>query len=345
MLRVAIFGAAGYGGVELIRLLLGHPQVQVTYLGGHTNVGERLTDLYPHLLGDLDAEIGPSDVPRAIESAELLFLALPHAVGVPLAAQALEAGAKVIDFSADFRLRDVAAYERHYEKHPAPEMLAHAVYGLPELHREEIRRTRLLAVPGCYPTGAILSLAPAVKAGLIERQGIIVDSKSGVSGAGRSKMTLMTHFAEVNESVQAYNVAKHRHQPEIEQELSALGGPVTVTFAPHLIPMTRGILSTAYGRLRPGVTREQIEAAYRDFYAQEPFVTVLPWGRQPATKQVSGSNRCHIGLTMDEPAGVLIVTSVIDNLIKGLSGAAVQCLNLMQGWPETTALDRPGLWP
>lgn len=345
MLKVAIFGAAGYGGVELIRLLLAHPEVQLTYLGGHSNVDERLTDLYPHLLGDLDAVIGPSAIEPALAEADLLFSALPHAVGAPLVGEALRAGAKVIDFSADFRLKDPAVYARHYEEHPAPHLLEKAVYGLPELHRREIKRTRLVAVPGCYPTSAILALAPAVKAGLIERQGIIVDSKSGVSGAGRTKLTLMTHFAEINESVQAYNVAKHRHQPEIEQELGTLGGPVGVTFTPHLMPMTRGILTTAYGRLQPGVGRAEIEKAYRAFYKSEPFVTVLPWGKQPATKQVSGSNRCHIGLAMDEPAGLLIVTSVIDNLIKGLSGAAVQCLNLMMGWPETTALERPALWP
>jgi N-acetyl-gamma-glutamyl-phosphate reductase len=345
MLKVAIFGAAGYGGVELIRLLLAHPEVQITYLGGHSNVDENLTDLYPHLLGDLDMVIGPSLVGPALEHADLLFSALPHAVGAPLVGEALRAGAKVIDFSADFRLKDPEVYAHYYETHPAPHLLEQAVYGLPELHRAEIRQTRLLAVPGCYPTGAILALAPALKARLVESQGVIVDSKSGVSGAGRTKMTLLTHFAEINDSVQAYGVAKHRHQPEIAQELSTLGTPVGVTFTPHLMPMTRGILTTAYARLRPEVGREQIEAAYHGFYKSEPFITVLPWGKQPATKQVSGSNRCHIGLAVHEPAGLLIVTSVIDNLIKGLSGAAVQCLNLMQGWPETTALERPAMWP
>jgi N-acetyl-gamma-glutamyl-phosphate reductase len=345
MLHVAIFGAAGYGGVELIRLLLAHPEVKITYLGGHSNVDENLTDLYPHLRGDLDAVIGPSAVEPALAQADLLFSALPHAVGAPLVGEALRAGAKVIDFSADFRLQDPAVYAQYYQEHPAPHLLAQAVYGLPELHRAAIRKTRLLAVPGCYPTSAILALAPAIKAGLIEPRGIIVDSKSGVSGSGRSKMTLLTHFAEINDSVQAYNVARHRHQPEIVQELSTLGAPVSVTFTPHLLPMTRGILTTAYGHLQPGVGREQIEKAYAAFYQGEPFVTVLPWGKQPATKHVTGSNRCHLALALDEPAGMLIVTAVIDNLIKGLSGAAVQCLNLMQGWPETTALERPAMWP
>jgi N-acetyl-gamma-glutamyl-phosphate reductase len=345
MLKVAIFGAAGYGGVELIRLLLAHPEVEIAYLGGHSNVDENLTDLYPHLLGDLDAVIGPSAIAPALAEADLLFSSLPAAVGAPLVGEALRAGAKVIDFSADFRLKDPAVYARYYQEHPAPHLLEQAVYGLPELHRAEIKKTRLLAVPGCYPTSALLALAPAVKAGLIEPRGIIVDSKSGVSGSGRSKMTLLTHFAEINDSVQAYGVAKHRHQPEIVQELSGLGAPVSVTFTPHLMPMTRGILTTAYGRLQPGVGREQIEKTYAAFYHREPFITVLPWGQQPATKHVSGSNRCHIALALDEPAGMLIVTAVIDNLIKGLSGAAVQCLNLMQGWPETTALERPAMWP
>lgn len=345
MLRVAIFGAAGYGGIELIRLLLGHPQVEITYLGGHSKVGEQLTDLYPHLLGDLSAVIGPSSVPQALENAELLFSALPHALGAELVTEALDNGAKVIDFSADFRLKDAATYARYYGEHPVPELLAEAVYGLPELHREEIAQARLVAVPGCYPTGAILALSPAVKAGLVEPQSLIVDSKSGVSGAGRSKMTLMTHFAETDESLQAYSVASHRHHPEMEQELSLLGEPVKVSFVPHLMPVARGILTTAYGRLGPGVGQAMIEQAYHQFYAEEPFVTVLPWGRQPATKQVTGTNRCYLGLALDEAAGLLIVTSVVDNLTKGLSGGAVQCLNLMQGWPETTALERPALWP
>jgi N-acetyl-gamma-glutamyl-phosphate reductase len=189
-----------------------------------------------------------------------------------------------------------------------------------------------------------LALAPAVRDCLVESRGLIVDSKSGVSGAGRSKLTLGTHFGEINESVTAYGVAKHRHQPEIVQELSCVE-PAGVTFTAHLMPMIRGIFTTAYGRLQPGVSQAQIELAYQEFYADEPFVTVLPWGQQPATKHVTGSNRCHIGLTLDEPAGLLIVTSVIDNLVKGLSGAAVQCFNLMQSLPETLALERPAQWP
>ncbi len=345
MHNIAIFGAAGYGGIELIRLLLAHPEVQITYLGGHTTVDEQLTDLYPSLLGCIDERIEPTSVDAAAAEAELLFSCLPHAVGTELVAEALEQGLRVVDFSADFRLQDSSVYEQYYQPHPAQHLLTEAAYGLPELHRQQIMQARLVAVPGCYPTGAILALAPAVNEKLVEPEGMVVDSKSGVSGAGRSNLTLATHFAEVNESAKAYNVAQHRHGPEIDQELSALGEQVHVTFVPHLIPITRGILTTAYATLREGISAEQIEQAYQDFYADEPFVYVLPDGQQPATKQVSGSNRCYIGLTVDEDANRLIVTSAIDNLIKGLSGSALQCMNLMLGIDETTGLEAPALWP
>jgi len=345
MEKVAIFGAAGYGGVELVRMLLAHPSVAITYLGGYTTVNEQLTDLYPSLLGALDLRIEETSVERAAAQADLLFSCLPHAVGAELVAEALDRGLRVIDFSADFRLKDATVYEKFYQPHPVPDLLAEAVYGLPELHREQIIPARLVAVPGCYPTGAILALAPAVQAKLVEPRGIIADSKSGVSGAGRSNLTLMTHFAEVNESLKAYNIAQHRHGPEIDQELSALGEPMHVTFVPHLVPITRGILTTAYATLREGVSVQQVEQVYHEFYADEPFVYVLPTGQQPATKQVSGSNRCYIGLAVDTLANQLIVTSVIDNLIKGLSGSAVQCMNLMLGCAETVGLEAPAIWP
>ena len=347
MTKIGIFGAAGYGGSELIRMLLGHPEVEIVYLGGHTTAGERLTDLYPNLIGRIDMTIAESTVPPLLErGAQVLCSALPHQVGGDLVAQALAAGLKVIDFSADFRLKDAAVYEQYYQPHTHPELLAEAVYGLPELHREEIRSARLVAAPGCFPTGAILALAPAVKAGLIETQGLIVDSKTGVSGAGRTKLDLAYHFPELNESLKAYNIGKHRHTPEMDQELSLLAGAaVHVTFAPHLIPVTRGILTTAYGRLRAGVSAAQVQQAYEDFYADEPFVWVMPPGQQPTTKQVNGSNYCHLAVVVAETTGQLVVTSVLDNLIKGLSGGVLQCLNLMIGCPETTALDAPGLWP
>lgn len=341
--RVAVFGATGYGGVELVRILLEHPDIDLTYLGGHTTVGENLAEFYPHLGGAIDMQIREIDVGAAAQEAELMFFCLPHAVGAELVAEAVAAGKLVIDFSADFRLKSASVYEAHYETHPRPDLLPQAVYGLPEVHREEIAGAQLTAVPGCYPTGAILALAPALSAGLIEPD-VIVDSKSGASGAGRS-LSLTTHFTECNESVAAYRVASHRHQPEMVQELSGLGSEVRVTFTPHLIPMNRGILSTCYATLTAEDDLAAIEDVYRDFYADEPFVRVLGDGRVPGTKHVSGSNFCDIGLAMDADAGRLIAVSAIDNLVKGLSGAAVQCMNLMIGADETTALTRYSIWP
>ncbi len=343
MTKAAVFGATGYGGVELVRLLLDHPDVELTWLGGHSTVGENIAEFYQHLNGAIDMKVREIDVPAAAEVADIMFFALPHAVGAELVGQALELGKKVIDFSADCRLKSVATYEQYYEIHPRPDLLEQAVYGLPELHRDEIVATQLTAVPGCYPTSAILGLAPAVAAGLIEPN-VIVDSKSGVSGAGR-KLSLTTHYTECNESVAAYKIAQHRHSPEIVQELSGLGAEMTVTFTPHLIPMNRGILSTSYGTLTREVSVAEAVALYRDFYAGEPFVRVLDEGVLPATKRVSGTNFCDMGLAVDANAGRLIAVSAIDNLIKGLSGAAVQCMNLMIGAEETTGLTRYAYWP
>lgn len=343
MTNVAIFGATGYGGVELLRILLEHPDVNVAYLGGHTTVGENVAEFYPHLSGAIDMEVREIDVSAAAEIADLMFFALPHAVGAELVAEALEGGHLVIDFSADCRLKSAEIYELYYEPHPRPDLLEQAVYGLPELHREEIIQTQLTAVPGCYPTSAILALAPAVSEGIIEPD-VIVDSKSGVSGAGR-KLSLVTHYTECNESVAAYKIASHRHTPEMVQELSGCGADVSVTFTPHLIPMNRGILSTCYAKLTAGMTVDELVDLYRGFYDGEPFVRVLDAGSVPATKHVSGSNFCHIGLAIDETNGRLIVVSAIDNLIKGLAGAAVQCMNLMLGCDETTALERHPIWP
>ncbi len=344
MTKVGIFGAAGYGGIELVRMLLQHPDVEITYIGGHSTVGENLAVLYPHLTGAIDLTIEESDVARASEAADLLFFCLPHAVGAGMVAEAIEAGRKVIDFSADYRLEDVAVYENYYEPHPAPELIERAVYGLPELHREKIAATQLCAVPGCYPTGAILALAPVCAAGLIDPTRIIIDSKSGTSGAGK-KLSETVHFSECNESVMAYKVASHRHGPEMIQELSHVGEDVTLTFTPHLMPMTRGILTTAYAELVRAMSVEELVEVYREFYDGERFVQVLDAGKLPATKHVTGSNNCHIGLAVHEEAGRLVAVSAIDNLVKGLAGAAVQCMNLMCGYPEATAVDQYPIWP
>ena len=345
LLSVAIFGAAGYGGVELVRMLLQHPEVEIAFIGGHSTVGESISDFYPHLAGAIDMTVQDSSVETAAEAAELLYFCLPHAVGAGMVAEAVSLGRKVIDFSADYRLKSVEIYEDYYEKHPAPQLIEQAVYGLPELHRDKIEATQLTAVPGCYPTGAILALAPACAEGLIEPASLIVDAKSGVSGAGRSNLTLGTHFAEVNESVSAYKVAQHRHAPEMVQELSLLGEAVRLTFTPHLIPITRGILSTTYGDLRKDVSAADLVGLYRDFYEGERFVHVLPEGAMPGTKRVSGCNNCEIGLAVDEAAGRMIAVSAIDNLIKGLSGAAIQCMNLMCGFAEETGLTQLPIWP
>jgi N-acetyl-gamma-glutamyl-phosphate reductase len=344
-IKVAVFGASGYGGIELLRFLRRHPYVEVVRLAGHTTAGDRIADVYPHLFGLDERVITESDVEEACAEADVIFAALPHGTSAQFVANAVAAGRQVVDFSADFRLRSREAYERYYGEHSAPELLSVAVYGLPELHRDQLKGAQLIAVPGCYPTGAILAMAPAVRAGIVRPNSVIIDSKSGVSGAGRSKLTLTTHFCEVDESVTAYNIAVHRHTPEIDQELSQWGEQMQVTFSPHLIPMSRGILTTAYGDLRSSMAPDEVYEIYQAAYANEPFVHLLPINNYPATKHVTGTNFCNIGLTVDQRCQRLIVVSAIDNLGKGLSGAAVQCLNVARGWPETTALDDVAVWP
>ena len=348
---IAILGASGYGGVEFLRLAWEHPNLDVTYCAGHTTAGEKMGDLYPHLPPPLaDIVLGPIDVQKAAEVADVLVFCLPHSAGMDMAAEAYEAGKTVVDFSADYRLKNVAEYEAYYEvKHTHPELLPTAAYGLPELHREEIVGSRFIAVPGCYPTSVILALAPAVKHGLISTGMIIADSKSGVSGAGR-KATLTTHYSEVNESIAAYKVATHRHTPEMDQELGDLvsdaeADEIKVTFVPHLTPQIRGILSTCYAHLAKDISLAEVYEVYAEFYAGEPFVHLHPLGKLPATKHVTGTNRCDIGLALDERSGKLVAVGAVDNLLKGLSGAAIQCLNVACGWEETTGLPMVSCWP
>ncbi len=348
--KVAVLGASGYGGVEFLRLAAGHPYLEVSYCAGHTSAGEKMGDIYPHLPPPLcDIVLGELDVQRAARDADILVFCLPHTAAMEMMVAGYEMGKMVVDFSADFRLKDVAEYEAYYDvTHTQSQYLETAVYGLPELHRQEIAGSRFIAVPGCYPTAVILALAPAVKHGIISTDMIIADSKSGVSGAGR-KTSLTTHFSEVTESIAAYSIAKHRHTPEMDQELGALvpeGRPEPqVTFVPHLVPQIRGILSTCYARLTESITAAEIQALYADFYAGEPFVYVLPPGKLPATKHVTGTNRCDIGIAVDERTNRLVAVSAIDNLIKGLAGAALQCINLACGWDETTGLPMIANWP
>lgn len=333
--RVAILGASGYSALELIKLLLRHPHAEITTLTTRQIEPRPVGDVHPSLLGRLDLSLENLDADAIADRADFVFCCLPHGASAAAAKQLLPLGNKVIDLSADYRLSDPAEYAKWYGlPHADRENLKDAVYGLPELYRDEIRTAPLVANPGCYPTSAILALAPLLEAGVIAPEGIIIDSKSGVSGAGREPKAHL-HFPECNENFSAYGVGTHRHMPEIDQVLSdAAGVSVETIFTPHLVPMDRGILSTSYAQPTRDVTTDDLLAIYGEFYAGEPFVRVLDG--LPATKNVAGTNFCD--LTARVVRGRVVVLSVIDNLIKGASGAAVQNFNLMCGVPETTAL-------
>ncbi|HWC90524.1 MAG TPA: N-acetyl-gamma-glutamyl-phosphate reductase [Pirellulales bacterium] len=335
MTRVAILGATGYSALELIKILLRHPNVEITAVTSRQEGNPPLAMVHPSLAGRLELRLEDLAPEAVAARADCVFGCLPHGVTAQVVPQLLAGKTRVIDLSADYRLRSPQVYEQWYNlRHPDPERLASAVYGLPELFRAEIPRARLIANPGCYPTSAILALAPLLKRKIIQPDNIIVDSKSGVSGAGRTPK-LTTHYPECNESVSAYNVGRHRHTPEIEQVLGTAGGrEVTVIFTPHLIPMDRGILTTTYSVPEQPVSEEQVLETLRDFYADEPFVRVVD--HLPGTKDSSGSNFCDV--TARVVRGRVLTISCLDNLIKGAAGAAVQNFNLMFGYPETTAL-------
>ncbi len=342
-MKVGILNVTGYAGIELARILARHPEVEVVAATGRSEAGKPLGEVFPHL-----EPLGLTVTPEITESVDLVFSALPHKASAEACAPFLEAGVKVVDISADFRLKSVSEYEQWYVPHPCPEYLEEAVYGLTELHRAEVAQARLVANPGCYPTSAVLALAPAVKAGIVEPR-FIVDSKSGVSGAGRG-LSLSTHYSEVNESVSAYSLGGHRHFPEIVQELRALdGGEPIVTFIPHLIPMTRGILSTCYAEIKPGALAsgaqgaEELRALYTEFYGEHRFVRVV--GSPPATKHTLGNNDCVVHPVLDAHGGRLVVVSCLDNLVKGAAGQAVQNMNVMWGLPEEQGLEALALYP
>lgn len=335
MTRVAIFGATGYSALELIKLLLRHDEVEISALTSRQDGNPHIAAVHPSLVGRLDKHcenLGPFEVAGR---ADCVFCCLPHGVTTTVVPHLLSAGLKVIDLSADYRLKDPQVYEQWYgEKHTDADHLPEAVYGLPELFREEIRAARLIANPGCYPTSAILPLAPLLKLGIIEPEGIIIDAKSGVSGAGRTPK-LTTLYSECNESISAYNVGRHRHTPEIDQLLQTASGLATnVIFTPHLIPMDRGILTTTYSVPKAEMTEEQVLGALREFYQDEPFIRVVD--HLPATKDSSGTN--YFDVTARVVRGRVVTISCEDNLIKGAAGAAVQNFNLMFDYPETTAL-------
>ncbi|MGE5422674.1 MAG: N-acetyl-gamma-glutamyl-phosphate reductase [Ignavibacteriales bacterium] len=345
MVKVGIIGD-GYTVADLMRIFAIHDHVDVKAITSTDNIGRRLTDVYPHLTGLSDIVLEATEPKRLVGKVDAVFLALPHGLSVPLVAELTEAGIKCVDLGADFRLRDPLIYKKYYHlEHERPDVLKQAVYGLPEIYRAEIIQTPVVANPGCYPTSAILPLAPLLKAGVISTIGIIVDSKSGVSGAGKG-LSQNTHFCEVNEGLKAYGVGTHRHGPEIEQELSrAADTPIKITFTPHLIPMNRGILTTAYANLAEEVGTNEVRRALEEVYAGERFVKVLPEGVFPQTKWVYGSNYVHIGIHVDPETGRVILVSALDNITKGASGQAVQNFNLMFGLDEAEALKAPGIFP
>lgn len=338
MIKVAVVGATGYAGAELVRILTGHLEASLVLITSRQYAGTSFAEIYPAMAGITDLECIPFDVDAVSEAADFVFTALPHKVAMEVVPGLLEKGAKVIDLSADFRFKDAAVYEKWYQPHESPSLLADAVYGLPEVNSASIRTSSLIGNPGCYPTSTILPLAPFMKGDLIDLDSIIVDSKSGVSGAGRS-LSLTTHFCEVHEGFRAYKVAAHRHTPEMEEVLGALAGrPVTITFTPHLVPMSRGMLTTIYADLSGDVSPDNVRDLLESYYNDKPFIRILNPGRAPDTLHVRGTNYCDIGFQIDQRAHRLILISVIDNLVKGASGQAVQNMNIMAGLPETAGL-------
>ncbi|MCI5180497.1 MAG: N-acetyl-gamma-glutamyl-phosphate reductase [Candidatus Electrothrix sp. AW3_4] len=342
MLKVGIIGASGYTGVELARILSTHPEVELTVATSRQYAGKPLAEVFPNLRKRVDLvceNLGPEEL---VDRADFFFAAVPHKTAMDLVPILLKAGKKVVDLSADFRIRDAAVYEEWYQPHSSIECIEEAVYGLPELYRDQVKNARLTANPGCYPTSIILGLAPLLREGLIDPAHLIIDSKSGTSGAGRSA-NVGTLFCEVTDGFRAYKVGgQHRHIPEIEQELTVLAGqPVTISFTPHLLPISRGILSTMYAPLSNEIsatTETEIQELYESTYTDEPFVRVCPAGSFPATQHVRGSNCCDIGIKVDVRTGRIIIVSAIDNVAKGASGQAVQNMNLMNGFDETCAL-------
>ncbi len=343
MISTAILGGSGYTGVELMRILAGHQHLELKAVSSRQLKGRPVGEVFGALAGAVELEFCPPE--EIAGQAELVFTAVPHQAAMAAIPDLLAAGARVVDLSADFRLREVATYEKWYGPHSAPQLLSEAVYGLPEFYRQQIAPARLVANPGCYVTSVLVALVPLLRAGLVEAEGLIADSASGVSGAGRQAKLNLLH-GEVHEDFKAYAVAGHRHTPEMIQELSlAAGRPVDLTFTPHLLPMDRGILSTIYARLKQQASLEDLLAVWQRDYQAEPFVEVLPAGRLPATKQVRGTNRVSLAAALDPISGICKLFSALDNLTKGASGQAVQNANLMMGLPETSGLTALALTP
>ena len=336
MVKAAILGATGYAGAELVHILSGHPDTELVYLASHSYAGKKFSDIYPGMKGVCDQELREDDIKKATENADVIFLSLPAGLASGIVTDEILEKSAVIDLGADFRLHDKETYETWYKtEHHSPSLLEKAVYGLPEIHREAIKGKRLIANPGCYTTCSIMTLYPLVKAGLVKTDGIVIDAKSGTSGAGRGEK-LGSLFCEVNESIKAYGVTTHRHTPEIEQELSeAAGHGIVLQFTPHLVPMNRGILSVCYARLLPGITDEDVKKAY-SIYENEPFIRLID--ALPETRFVKGTNLVDISYRIDKRTGNVIAMGAIDNLVKGAAGQAVQNMNIVFGLDETEGL-------
>ena len=336
MIKAAVLGATGYAGAELMRILSQHKDVEIVYPASHSYAGSKFSDIYPGMKGVLDMVLREDDIEKAAEEADVIFLSLPAGLASSLVTDKILSSAVVIDLGADFRLHDKAVYEAWYRtEHHSPPLLQEAVYGLAEIHRDEIRGKRLIANPGCYTTCSIMTLYPLVKNGLIEKDGIIIDAKSGTSGSGRGEK-LGSLFCEVNESIKAYGVTTHRHTPEIEQELSiAAGESIVLQFTPHLVPMNRGILADCYAHLVSGVTEKDVEEAY-SVYKDEPFVRIV--SNPPETRYVKGTNCIDISWRLDKRTGNIVAMGAIDNLVKGAAGQAVQNMNIVFGLEETEGL-------
>ncbi|WP_458415319.1 N-acetyl-gamma-glutamyl-phosphate reductase [Schinkia sp. CFF1] len=345
-MKVAIVGATGYGGAELIRLLNQHPEVEIVSLHSSSQQGTPYIESYPHLITIVNNNLEEIDPEKMAENVDLVFLATPSGISSKLTPELVNHGLKVIDLSGDLRLKKIEDYETWYKKPAAPkETLEAAVYGMPEWFKEEIPNASVIANPGCYPTSVLLGLAPLVQQELIMEDSIIVDAKSAMSGAGRS-LSASSHFTEMNDNFKIYKVNQHQHIPEIEQTLNRWNKAIRpITFSTHLVPMTRGIMATIYGKAKNDITIDQLHEIYQEAYKNKPFVRVRPKGVFPSTKEVYGSNYCDIGLSYDERTGRIMVVSVIDNLVKGAAGQAIQNLNIMMGLDEMTGLHFVPVYP
>lgn len=353
MIRAQLVGATGYGGVGMVELLLRHPEIRLTSLLAVSDIGKPLSAFYPHLRGYCDQVVEEAKPERVGQDADLVIFSTPDRVGMGYSKSLVERGMRILDYSGDFRFETPALYEWYARAHPnikgqphvAPELFDSSVYGIPELNRARIREAKVVGNPGCFAVAMILSLLPAIKAGLIDPRSIISDGKTGISGAGK-KPTATNHFPERNESVTPYRVASHQHVYETVAALEAVAGEkVGITFVPHLVPLTRGIIVTSYAQLREGLSPEKVQAVYEETFAGEPFVRVLPLGLTPGPKAVAGSNLCDVSIAVDADNGRLVMVGSIDNLMKGQAGVALQNINLMFGFPETTGLDRSPIYP